>query len=211
MAHLYASFADASLAEKAAGALLDFGVRQEDITLVAHDEYGKTRASYGTTTAGVGVYDAPAVPGDLNPLDQGGPDSMAHGDTDVAAKHGISTTTPEDAGQGAVEGAGIGIGVGILASLAALAVPGVGLVLGGGLLASALGATALTAGAGAVAGGVTGYLKEQGVPGHAADSYHGAVEQGGAMLSINVPSGNVDAATAEQVIAKYGASNVNSY
>ena len=81
MAHLYASFADASLAEKAAGALLDFGVRQEDITLVAHDEYGKTRASYAAGTAGVSVYDTPTVHGDLNPLDQGGPDSMAHGDT----------------------------------------------------------------------------------------------------------------------------------
>ena len=48
MAHLYASFADASLAEKAAGALLDYGVRQEDISLVAHDNYGQTRAAYPT-------------------------------------------------------------------------------------------------------------------------------------------------------------------
>ena len=108
-----------------------------------------------------GVYDArsrrrrrrpePAGPGRAGLGDQPvGPP----GDTDAAAKHGISTTTPEDAGEGAVKGTGIGLGVGILASLAALTVPGVGLVLGGGALAAALGATALTAGAGAIAGGV---------------------------------------------------------
>ena len=319
MAHLYASFADASLAEKAAGALLDYGVRQEDISLVAHDEYGRTRESYTTqagtapgagygaagdaqygtatsTAAGVGrgasnvgdsavdatqsagdrlaqagdrvagavtgafgaegtaagydtaaseragradvragmagdeagvhgsaaqasvgsagVYNTPAtaVGGDLNPLDQGGPDSAAsQGDTATAAKHGISTTTPEDAGEGAVKGTGIGLGVGILASLAALMVPGVGLVLGGGALAAALGATALTAGAGAIAGGATGYLKDQGVPADAAERYHGTVAGGGAVLSINVPSGDVDQATAESLLSKYGAADVNAY
>jgi len=319
MAHLYASFADASLAEKAAGALLDYGVRQEDISLVANDQYGQAReshttqagaapgagygaaddAQYGTATstaAGVGRgasnvgdsaldatqsagdrlaqvgdkvagavsgafgaegtaagYDTAAaeragradvragmagdeagvhgsaaqagagsagiynpstvgVAGDLNPLDQGAPDSPAsQGDTATAAKQGISTTTPEDAGEGAVKGTGIGLGVGILASLAALTIPGVGLVLGGGALAAALGATALTAGAGAIAGGATGYLKDQGVPHEAADRYHGTVTGGGAVLSINVPSGDVDQATAEAVLSKYGAADVNAY
>ena len=299
MAHLYASFADASLAEKAAGALLDYGVRQEDISLVAHDDYGQTRTApistaVGSTAAGIGrgagnvgdsavdvtksagdrlaqvgdrvagavtgalgaegtaagfdvaaseraghadvraamagneagvhgsasqassagVYSAPTsgVAGDLNPLDQGAPDSAAsQGDTATAAKHGISTTTPEDAGEGAVKGTGIGLGVGILASIAALTVPGIGLVLGGGALAAALGATALTAGAGAIAGGATGYLKDQGVPHEAAERYHSTVAGGGAVLSINVPSGDVDQATAEAVLSKYGAGDVNAY
>jgi len=292
MAHLYASFADASLAEKAAGALLDYGVRQEDISLVAHDDYGQARASStatgigrGASSAGdsavdmtksagdrlaqggdrvagavtgafgaegtaagydtaaseragradvrtgmagdeagvhgsasqavsTGIYSAPAsgVGGDLNPLDQGAPDSAAsQGDTATAAKHGISTTTPEDAGEGAVKGTGIGLGVGILASLAALTIPGIGLVLGGGALAAALGATALTAGAGAIAGGATGYLKDQGVPHEAAERYYSTVSGGGAVLSINVPSGDVDQATAESVLSKYGAGDVNAY
>ena len=279
MAHLYASFADASLAEKAAGALLDYGVRQEDVSVVANDAYGQTRttsgADYGADAAGAapitglsapildagagmgvgglgmgglgvggvgagvplattgtatgyaeaageqtgdraGLYDAPAAVGaDLNPLDQGGPDSAinqaTHPNTDAAAKHGISTTTPEDAGEGAVKGTGIGLGVGILASLAALMVPGVGLVLGGGALAAALGGTALAAGAGAIAGGVTGYLKDQGIPGEAAERYHGAIQSGGAVISISVPSGKVDQATAEQVLSKYGASDVGAY
>ena len=259
MAHLYASFADASLAEKAAGALLDYGVRQEDISLVANDQYGQARESYttqtndpddnavdpnfnaaGTTTGAFGaegaaagygtagrnvnVYDNPAtgsvgtpgmatgVAGDLNPMDQGGLDSSAaQGDVETAAKHGISTTTPEDAGSGAVKGTGIGLGVGIIASLAALTIPGFGLVLGGGALAAAIGATALTAGAGAIAGGATGYLKEQGVPADAAERYHGAVTNGGAVLSLNIPSGKVDQATAESILSKYGAADMNAY
>ena len=286
MAHLYASFADASLAEKAAGALLDYGVKQEDISIVAHENHAATRetmydtsgganpdagytnagtAGYGTATgaaAGLGnglaetgdritgattgafgaegaaagyntaaaaradagegtaqIYDNPtttAVGSDLNPMDQGGPDSAASrandpGATDNAAKHGISVTTPEDAGEGAVKGTGIGLGVGILASIAALAVPGVGIVLGAGALASALGATALAAGAGAIAGGATGYLKDQGVPADAADRYHGTVTGGGAVLSVSIPSGDVDQATASAVLSKYGASDVNAY
>ncbi len=286
MAHLYASFADASLAEKAAGALLDYGVKQQDISIVAHEDHAATRetmystdggatpaagygaagtAGYGTATgmaAGLGsglaetgdriagtttgafgaegaaagyetaanaradagtstaqVYDNPTatpVGNDLNPMDQGGPDSAvshAHDPeaVDNAAKHGISTTTPEDAGEGAVKGTGIGLGVGILASIAALAVPGFGLVLGGGALAAALGATALTAGAGAIAGGATGYLKDQGVPADAAERYHGVVTAGGAVLSVAIPSGDVDQATASAVLSKYGASDVNAY
>ena len=266
MAHLYASFADATQAEKATGALLDYGVRQEDLSLVANDsdrrkdgyatgtnrvdreyetttragEYGMTGSAVnnqavGSTsgvpgtgfesTRGVRVYDNPSrsdldpmdadddtvrVTGDMNPYDQGGPDSAAR-NSDLSAKQGISTTTAEDAGEGAIKGTEIGLGVGILVSLAALAVPGFGIVLGGGALASALGATALTAGAGAVAGGVTGYLKEQGVPISDADRYHGTIEGGGAILSFNIPSGNVDQATAEQILSKYGAADVNVY
>ena len=243
MAHLYASFADAALAEKAAGALLDSGVRQEDLSVVANDQYDQTRQSYaaqatdpnytaGATGAygsegGVAVYNNPAVAGlgtagmgvgtsaiagDLNPLDRGGMDSaMSQENIETAAKHGISTTTPEDAGEGAVKGTGIGLGVGILASLAALTIPGVGLVLGGGALAAALGATALTAGAGAVAGGATGFLKDQGVPHEAADRYYGAVTGGGAVLSLNIPSGKVDQAKAESILSKYGAADMNTY
>jgi len=272
MAHLYASFADAALAEKAAGALLDYGVRKEDVSIVANDAYGHSRATTGTSAADAGrgaanlgdsVVDgtksvgdriqqggdkaAGAVAGafgadraaanyeagaDRQAVQAEGRSAMAGSESDVhgrptgtgsaavaddtgstesAAKHGISTTTPEDADEGAVKGAGIGLGVGVAAALASLLVPGVGFVIGGGALASAIGGAALAAGAGAVAGGVTGYLKEQGVPGDAAQRYHGTVEGGGAVLSVSLPSGDVDQATAETVLSKYGASDVNSY
>ncbi len=267
MAHLYATFADAALAEKAAGALLDFGVRKEDLSLVANESHGDVRGSGGMTqtnlggtadtlgnraghdtasagnrlaqagdrvagavTGAVGATGASANYQAAGNMREGMADTHANiagadansgatvggamgtGDsTNMAAKHGISTTTPEDAGQGAVKGTEIGLGLGILAAAAALLVPGVGLVIGGGALATALGGTALAAGAGAVAGGVTGYLKDQGVPGEAVQHYQTAVENGGAILSVNIPSGNVDQAGAEQVLAKYGASNLNAY
>lgn len=282
---LYASFADASLAEKAAGALLDYGVRQEDISLVANDERGRAwaadpNAAYSSAGAGraagnagdravddtksvgnrlaqagdrtagavVGAVgadnasanyhaaaDQRAVNADVR-ADMAGNEDLVHGSpdravytagrsdldemddddrtagaenrTDVSAKHGLSTTTPQDAGSGAVKGAGIGL---VLGAIAAFAVPGVGWALGGGALAAALGATALATGAGAIAGGVTGYLKDQGVPGEAAERYHGTVEHGGALLAIQVPSNDVDQTTVEQIIAKYGGSDVNAY
>lgn len=263
MAHLYATFADAALAEKAAGALLDFGVRKEDLSLVANETHGAVRGTGGMTqtdlggtagtlgnraghdtasvgdrlaqagnrvagavTGAVGATGASANYAAAGNMREGMADAHANmagadansgatvGDDDstsMSAKHGISTTTPEDAGVGAVKGTEIGLGLGILAAAAALLVPGVGLVIGGGALATALGGTALAAGAGAVAGGVTGYLKDQGVPGEAVQHYQTAVQNGGAILSVNIPSGNVDQAGAEQVLAKYGASNLNAY
>jgi hypothetical protein len=131
--------------------------------------------------------------------------------TEHAAKSGISTTTGADAAKGAAEGAGIGLGLGVLGGLATLFVPGFGLVLGGGALAAAIAAAAGTTAAGAIAGGVTGYLKDQGMPSEVATDYDTAVQNGGAMLSLNVPSGKLDAAEANEILAKYGASNVRSY
>jgi hypothetical protein len=238
MAHLYASFGDAVLAEKAAGALLDYGVRPEDISIVANDAFAQAPITQhadiseadplnqvGDRMAGASEHAEGIVSGsdahnlavpygstvEAGMIDERDETPIYATDYETAAKHGISTTTPEDAGQGAVKGAEIGLGLGVLAGLAALFIPGVGLVYGAGALASALGAAALTAGAGAVAGGVTGYLKEQGVPGEAAQSYQSAIENGGAILNITLPSGVVDQATAEQVLVKYSAADMHSY
>src|SRR5439155_5300214 len=127
------------------------------------------------------------------------------------AKHGISTTTPGDAGAGAIKGAEIGLALGVLATIASLILPGVGFVAGGGALATAIGGLVGTTAAGAIAGGAYGFLKDQGVPEQAAAEYHHAVQGGGAVIAIQIPSGNLDRAAAEQLIAKYGGSNVNSY
>jgi hypothetical protein len=123
---------------------------------------------------------------------------------------GITTTTAADAGAGAVKGAAAGLGVGILAALAAVFIPGVGLVAGGGALATAMAGAAATAGAGAVAGGVTGWLKDQGVPDDALTVYRDTFDQGGALLAVNVPS-DMPRAEIEAVLAKYNANNVDSY
>ncbi|MCA1596521.1 MAG: hypothetical protein LC772_08890 [Chloroflexi bacterium] len=190
---LYASFNDASLAEKAAGALLDAGAANEDLSIVAHGDHkpgsGDVQASTGRGTA----------------------DGGDSGHTEAAAKGGISTTTPGDAGSGAAKGAGIGLGLGVLGALASLLIPGVGLVLGGGALAAAIGAAAGTTAAGAISGGVLGYLKDQGVPDHVASHYDSAIQNGGAMLAVAIPTGNLDSAGVQGILSKYGASNLNTY
>jgi hypothetical protein len=127
------------------------------------------------------------------------------------AKSGLSTTTAADAEAGAGKGAAWGAGVGILAALAALAVPGFGIIVGGGALAIALAGIVGTAGAGAIAGGVTGYLKDQGVDEHVATEYEGAVSSGGAILAVTLPSAEVAEIDARMILNKYGAANVNAY
>jgi uncharacterized membrane protein len=222
---IYAAFADAEHAEKAAGALLDHGVRPEDLSVV------RANSGEATVTTGQGV--PTPVPGaiggtagvvdtDYQGLDYGNaaqrtsldphPDAVdASGDVEASAKQGISTTTAADAGAGAVKGTAWGAGLGALAALASLVVPGVGLVVGGGALAAGLGAVAATAGAGALAGAVTGYLKDQGVDEHVARHYESTIGAGGALLAVTLPSGGIDEARAQEVLGKYGASNVNSY
>lgn len=126
------------------------------------------------------------------------------------AKNGITTTTGADAASGAAKGAGVGLVVGALGALASLTIPGFGLVTGGAALATALGAAAGTTAAGAVSGGVAGFLQDQGVAADAAAGYEEAVKNGGALVSVSVPSKKVTRLDAEQILAKYGVNSVNA-
>jgi uncharacterized membrane protein len=199
---LYATFIDASLAEKAVGALLDHGGRNEDISVIsktpgAHHVHETTVEDHG------GQYVQPALVSDHVT------DESAH--VEKAGKQGLSTTTPGDARSGAAKGAGIGLGVGVAAAIASLIIPGFGLVMGGGALAVALAGTAGATAAGAVAGGVTGYLKDQGVPDARAADYHHAYENGSAVLSVHMPCGKLSREEVVSILSKYQASNVNTY
>ncbi|MGV3615185.1 MAG: hypothetical protein ACO1SV_07610 [Fimbriimonas sp.] len=222
---IYAAFADPSHAEKAAGALLDHGVRPEDLSVVrSHAGDVTVTTSQGTAAplpgaigGTAGVVDADGAGVDYgNAAQRPGavhhPDTVdASGDVEASAKAGISTTTAADAGAGAVKGTAWGAGIGALAVLASLIVPGVGLVLGGGALAAGLGAVAASAGAGAVAGAVTGYLKDQGVDEHVAHHYEKTIGEGGALLAVTLPSGEIDEVRAREVLDKYGATQINAY
>jgi len=240
---LYATFADNALAEKAVGALMDYGVRQEDISLIMKQPDERDRkdredqvrwADDRVAPVGTAITDRPTT-GIDRPLGSEGSSNyqMAADDrdwstdveetraephihrddeaTDLEAKSGLSTTTPADAGSGAAKGAGIGLGLGILGALASIAIPGFGLVYGGGALATAIAAAVGTTVAGAVAGGVYGYLKDQGMPEYAAATYSKQYEAGETIFAVQVPSNNVDKVTVEGVLAKYGASNVNTF
>jgi len=255
MSKIYASFSDPTLAEKAAGALLDYGVRTDDLTVIRcgsendFDNWKTARATYAPTDSAEfdrGVQGDPTAPSgqfvdrtdpnyiyENQPSDQPMNDAqfraaertsqsdytekriaMEDGETattDDTAKSGISTTTGADSAAGAAKGAAVGLGIGILAALAAVFVPGFGLILGGGALGTALGGAVATTGAGAVAGAVTGYLKDQGVDSTIATDYEKTINEGGALIEVNVPSGDVDEATARTVLSKYGAANVGTY
>jgi hypothetical protein len=184
----YASFASIVDAEKAIGALLDHGARVTDISLIANESH--SQSSFFNKD-----------------LDNDLTDVETASDT---GKKGITTTTGADAGVGAAKGAGIGLGVGIIAALAAIFVPGFGLVVGGGALAVAAGAAAATTGAGAIAGGSYGYLRDQGVPEEAASTYHSTYASGGAVLAVSATD-KMTHAEIEGILAKYNASNVNYY
>jgi hypothetical protein len=275
---IYSSFSDSSLAEKAVGALLDHGVRANDVSVVRGNQditnegvgydgasplpvndqawtgenrgtetqrLSYTGAAYNMDATGLGtspLYNQAIVEnsayGDVaektlsnenqptvypedrevengqamsgaavghNPNNWPREDHNRENDIERAAKGGISTTTGADAGVGAIKGLGWGAGIGVVAAIAALAIPGVGLVLGGGALAAALGGVAATAGAGAAAGAVTGYLKDQGMDEHVAAHFEKSVNNGGAIVAVTFPSGNADEIEVRQILEKYGA------
>ncbi|RYG21608.1 hypothetical protein EON82_18515 [bacterium] len=231
---IYATFANPEDAERAAGALLDHGVRPEDLSVVRRHHDGFTPMTEPTASASNVPLDTDVVAVGTKPLTPPPVEGSVYGaipdsadstvrtpvtaevydtedDVEETAKHGITTTTAADASAGAVKGGLVGAGIGAIAAIAALIVPGVGLVMGAGALAAALGGIAATAGAGAAAGAIVGYLKDMGVDEQVATTYSEAVEGGGAILAVTVPSGNVDEAEATAVLNKYAATNVNRY
>lgn len=97
------------------------------------------------------------------------------------------TTEVGDKTEGLVKGALIGGGAGALLGIAALAIPGVGpLAAAGAIAASAVPeAAAIGAGAGAIAGGLTGLLTEHGVDEEDARYYEPRIHAGGVFLSVD--------------------------
>lgn len=177
---LYATFEDTSQAQQAAAALLDHGFAKDHLSLVANVPH-------------VGVVAAEGAAEPVDPI--------------ASAKSGISTTTSADAAVGAAKGAGVGLLVGGLAALASLFIPGFGLVIGGGALATALMAATGTAAAGALAGGVTGFLVDQGIPHEVAVDLEKAMKHGGAIIAVALGR-DEHLAQAKEILSKYKASSV---
>lgn len=223
-----AIFDSVDAAEKAGGALLDHGVKPKDLSIVGpHGEPVSSSVSGPVSTdAGTGVaqtsdrfgadalgthpeYHASAAKADDNAYDNLASQENEHNPED-AAKAGITTTTPADAGHGAAVGTGVGAGLGTLAALASIFVPGFGLLAGGGALAIALGGIAASAGAGAIAGGVTGYLKDQGMDDARAKEYGDAISGGGVLLSVQIRDEGTAEDEVRAILTKYGASRVGN-
>jgi hypothetical protein len=93
----------------------------------------------------------------------------------------------KEKGEGAIKGALGGAAAGALLGIAALAIPGVGPLAAAGAIASTVvpEAAAIGAGAGALAGGLTGLLTKHGVSEEDAAYYEGRINSGGVFLSVD--------------------------
>ena len=112
-----------------------------------------------------------------------------------------------DAAKGALGGAGIGAILGV----AALAIPGVGPLAAAGAIASSAipGAAAIGAGAGAVAGGLTGLLKDHGVSDEDAGYYEGRINDGGIFVSVDASDDDVSPETVREILSRNGGHNAS--
>jgi len=175
--HIHATFTHAEDAEQAAGILLENGVRAEDLTLIKHHpmvEEAETEIAEHESNAS----------------------HEAEQHTTLIFGGGVET--------GAVRGAKWGIGIGAVAALATILIPGVGLVIGAGSLAAAIGTVSIGAGAGALAGVVSDHYSQEGLEEADGKRIEAIIADGGAMISVALPSGNVDVATAFKIFGQHG-------
>lgn len=118
-----------------------------------------------------------------------------------------SQTYDDDITDGALTGGTIGgiggllLGAGVVASVGAMAIPGIGPIIASGPIAAAIG--------GAVAGGVAGGLIDWGIPAEASHRYEQSVAKGGILAVIRTNSNKVEAAA--QVLRQNGATDVESH
>jgi uncharacterized membrane protein len=119
---------------------------------------------------------------------------------------GSGDVTDDDAGKDAAKGALGGAGLGAILGVAALAIPGVGPLAAAGAIASSAipGAAAIGAGVGAVAGGLSGYLKDHGVSDEDASYYEGRINEGGIFVSVDTSDGDVSAEQAREILIRNG-------
>ena len=117
-----------------------------------------------------------------------------------------NTHEAKEKGEGLLKGALAGGGVGALLGLAALAIPGVGpLAAAGAIAASAVPeAVAIGAGAGALAGGLSGLLTKHGVSEEDASYYEGRINEGGVFLSVDAEAAGMDSDVARDILYRNG-------
>ncbi len=216
---IYALFQNVADAERAIGALGDHGVPEASIGIASRraaeqDESERIRSGYtrlteDETTSAATYLPQPSTAPAAAIASTIAPRSEVDTAENVSAigKMGITTTTPQDAAAGAAVGSGIGLVAGLLAAAAAVMIPGVGLVLGGGILAGAFGVAAATTAAGAAVGGVTGYLRDMGMPEHAAENVSDRLREGDYLMTISVDPARYD--EIKQLLLKYNAAGVD--
>ncbi len=125
------------------------------------------------------------------------------GNKDLA--HEKNTKAPEGVTTGGVSGAVIGGALGWLASIGALAIPGLGPFIAAGPIMGLLAGL----GAGATIGGIAGALVGMGIPEYEAKRYEGRIREGGILLSVH--SDNSDwTKRAREILEHTGAHDIGS-
>jgi hypothetical protein len=116
-----------------------------------------------------------------------------------------------DKASGAAKGALGGAVGGALLGVAALAIPGVGPLAAAGAIASSAipGAAAIGAGAGALAGGLSGLMTNHGVDEEDARYYEDRIKQGGYFLSVDADEAGVPMETAREILFRNGGHNAS--
>ena len=131
----------------------------------------------------------------------------------VIGRDGDGTTVTDGSGERAEEGMGDtvkgalgGAGIGAILGVAALAIPGVGPLAAAGAIASSAipGAAAIGAGAGALAGGLTGLLTDHGVSDEDASYYEGRINDGGIFVSVDASEGDVPTEMVREILLRNG-------
>jgi hypothetical protein len=119
--------------------------------------------------------------------------------------HERATKAPEGATTGGASGAVIGGTLAWLASIGAIAVPGIGPLLAAGPIIAALAGV----GAGGAIGGITGALIGWGIPEYEAKRYEGRVRSGGILLSVHADDAEW-VKKAKTVLERTGAEDISS-
>lgn len=209
-----AAFIDPDQAVRAIGALQDHGIHAKQISVLSpghhHDDIAAHETPIFLDHDGFMEVqtDDPPTPTDMNAVTEarrGSSTSYTRPESPIAAdgERGITVTTAADAARGAAGGSLWGLGLGVLAGLAALTVPGVGPVLAAGPLWLALTGAAGATAAGAVAGGIAGYLEDQGVPSETAIRHADALRTGSVVVTVHLHP-NDNASLLSATLAKYG-------
>ena len=170
------SFDSYDEAERVVEDLTKAGFSRNDISIVANEA---SRLAEPMTS------DAGAIPATEGPT------------TTAAATSGAAT--------GAVAGGIVGGAAGLVASVAGLAIPGIGPIIAAGPIVAALSG----AGVGAVAGGLLGALTKSGVPEADAHYYAESVRRGGALVTMRVDD-EARADEAAAIFRRHGAVDIEN-
>jgi len=124
---------------------------------------------------------------------------------------GAGEVVDDDAASDTAGGALAGAGLGAILGVAALAIPGVGPLAAAGAIASSAipGAAAIGAGVGAVAGGLTGLLKDHGIDDDNAAYYEGRINDGGIFLSVDTSGTGIEADRVREILMRNGGHNAS--